>query len=300
MRLTFGWRRTSASAAEKSVALMTLVGGVAATLLAPVAFAAPSEHRFVLVSVADQAGQPLLGLQPDDFTVENGGAPCAVIGIAPASYPLAIILDTSSYARTDFRALQLAVERLVDGLSPREIAVYTSGEPASRIQDFTKDQKRVARAVASPVAAPNATTHTLDTILRASNDLALLNAPVTGIVVVSGGGIEMSPPPGQQVWTALLASGTILNVIEERTLRMEPGTPQLGQGDVLQALTTRTHGKYLHGTSAAVYASGLEAVRRQLDAQSILEYVVSPGAPRSLSLRVKPPAIVVMAVGLDQ
>jgi hypothetical protein len=299
MRSTFIGRPTFAIAAEKFAALTTLLGSVVIAL-APVALAAPSDHRFVLVSVADQSGQPLLGLHPDDFTVENGGAACHILGITPASYPLAIILDTSSYARTDFRTIQLAVERLVDGLSSRQIAVYVSGEPASRIQDFTTDQSRVARAVGSPVAAPNATTHTLDTILRASTDLARLHAPVTGIVVVSGGGVEMSPPPGQQVWTALLASGTILDVIEERALRMDRGVPQHNQADVLQALATRTHGKYVQGASAAVYASGLEALRRQLDAQSILEYVVAPGAPRSLSVRVKPPAIVVMAVSVDQ
>lgn len=285
----------------RSVAGMLVgLGCVVVPLLAPVAVAAPSENRFVLVSVADQAGQPLLGLQADDFKVENGGAPCDVIGITPASYPLAIVLDTSSYARSDFRMLQQTLKRLVDGLSPREIAVYTSGATPSRIQDFTKDQGRVARAIASSVATSDGATHTLETILRASTELARLKAPVTGIVVASAGGIEMNPPAGQQVSTALAASATILNVVEERTLHLDRGTPRQDPSNVLQALTGRTRGQYLRGPGAAVYASGLAAVRRQLDAESILEYVVSSGAPHSLSLRVKPPSIVVMAVDLER
>jgi len=279
---------------------MMLVAGGGAALFSAVALAAPSESRFVLVSVADRAGQPALGLEPDDFTVENGGVPCHVVGITPASYPLAIILDTSSSARTDFRTLQLAGERLVDGLAAREIAVYTSGEPVSRLQDFTTDRTVIVRAVRSTVATPNASAHTLETILRASKDLARSNAPVTGIVVLSGGGSEMSPPTSQQVFAALGASGAILNIIEERTLRMDRGAPQQDQAVVLEALATRAHGKYLRGVSAAVFASGVEAVLRQLDSQSILEYVVAPGAPHALSLRVKPPAIVVMAIGLDR
>jgi hypothetical protein len=280
-----------------------MLAGIGCIVVAPsasVALAAPSENRFVLVSVADQSGQPILGVQPDDFRVENGGALCDVVGITPASYPLAIILDTSSYARTDFRMLQRAVKQLVGGLSPRKIAVYTSGEPATLIQDFTTDQNRVARAVASIVAAPTGTTHTLEMIMRASTDLARLNEAVTGIIVASAGGNEMNSPPGQQVSASLLTSGTILNVIEERTLHVDRGTPQQNQGDVLRVLTAQTRGQYLRGTNAAVYTSGLATVRRQLDAQSILEYVVASGAPHSLNLRVKPPAVVVMAVGLER
>ena len=137
-------------------------------------------------------------------------------------------------------------------------------------------------------------------ILRASTELERLNAPVSGIIVASAGGGEMNPPAGQQVSTALAVSGTILNVVEERTLHLDRGRPQQNEGDLLRALTAQSHGQYLRGTNAAVYASGLAAVRRQLDAQSILEYIVPSGAPRSLSLRVKPPAVVVLAIGLER
>jgi hypothetical protein len=274
--------------------------GVVAALMAATVVAAPSEDRLVLVTIADQAGQPMVGLQPHDFAVENGGMPCEVVGVTPASYPLAIVLDTSGQARADFRTLQLAAQQFVDALSPRALAVYTSGGAGARLQVFTTDRTRIARAMAGAAAAPNASTNTLDAIRRASRDLAHLKAPVTGIVVVSAGGTETSPPTIRQVWAALLASGTILSVIEERTLRLDPGMPHQNEGDVLQALAIRSHGKYLRGASASVYASGLEMIRRQLDSQSVLRYVVAPGAPRSISVHVRAPAIIVMAMDLDR
>ena len=72
------------------------------------------------------------------------------------------------------------------------------------------------------------------------------------------------------------------------------------EGDVLQALAIRSHGKYVRGGSTSVYASGLEMVRRQLDSQSILRYVVAPDAPRSISVHIKAPAIIVMAMDLER
>ncbi|HEY2904315.1 MAG TPA: VWA domain-containing protein [Vicinamibacterales bacterium] len=285
-------------AARRSTAPMCLV--LASAVLASIASVAPSENRFVLVGVADKTGQPLLGLEGDDFAIENDGAPCDIAGIAVASYPLALVLDTSSYARTEFRSLQHAAERLVEGLAPRPIAVYVSGGSGSRIADFTTDQSRIARAVANLAAAPNAATRTLEAILRASNDLARLHAPVTGIIVVSAGGIEMNPPSDGEMRSALAASHTILSVVESRPLRLDATTPQQNQGDVLQGLTTRSGGNYSRGTSATIYSAGLQAVRQQLDAQSILEYIVASGAPHSVSVRVKPPGVIVLAVGLER
>ncbi len=292
-RLPAAWIDT-----RRSTALMCLV--VASAVFASIAAVAPSENRFVLVGVADKAGQPLLGFEREDFALDNDGAASEIASIAVASYPLAIVLDTSSYARTEFRSLQHAAERLVEGLTPRPIALYASGGSGSLIADFTTDQSSIARAMANLAAAPNGATRTLEAILRASKDLARLHAPVTGIIVVSAGGIEMNPPSDREMRTALAASRTILSVIESRPLRLDAMTPQENQGDVLHALTARSGGNYSRGTSAAIYAAGVQAVRQQLDAQSIIEYVVPSGAAHSVRVRVKPPAVIVLAVGLER
>ena len=278
------------------------IGLVVAGLLARAVVASAPESRFLLVSAADQAGQPLLGLQSADFTIENGDTPCDVIGVTPASYPLAIILDTSSHARTDFQALREAVRKFADALAPREAAIYTSGAPASRVEDFTPDRNRIVRAVASTFAAPGGTTHTLETILRVPKDVRRLNAPVAGVVVVSAGGIEMNPPDVHEVLSALLAGHTMLHVVELRTLRLERRGARAprDESEVLEFLSARTRGKYMRGAGASVYASGLDAIRRQLDAESIVEYTVPAAAPHAARLRIRTSAAVLTAVPIDR
>ena len=172
MSLTCRWRPSSARhrASWKGVSVL-------AALLTATVVAAPSVERLVLVTVADQAGQPMEGLQPDDFAVENGGIQCEVVDVAPASYPLAVVLDTSGQARADFRTLQLAARRFVEALSPRPLAVYTSGGPGTRVQDFTTDRTRIVRAMADAAASPNASTNTLETIRRASSLSVHVKAP---------------------------------------------------------------------------------------------------------------------------
>src|SRR5207302_2406145 len=163
----------------------------------------------------------------------------------PSAQPMAIILDTSSYARSDFQSLREAVQRFVDGLGPREIAIYTSGAPALRVEDFTRDRTRIRRAVAGTFSAPGSTTHTLETIRRASKDLRRLNAPAADIVVLSAGGLEMNPPDVQQMLPELAASHAILHLVELRTLRRDGKSPRLQRddSDVFELLSARTHGQ---------------------------------------------------------
>jgi len=239
-------------------------------LLTASTIAAQSESRFALVAGADPAGNPIPGLQAEDFTVENGGVLCDVIGASPAAYPLAIIVDTSSFARSDFQTMRRAVQRFVNA-TPRDIAVYTSGAAVARVQSFTREPGMTERTITHLFAGPDGTTHTLAAVLRVAADLRPLKAPVTAIVVVSAGGTEMNPPAVREVLKAVLTSHAILHIIDRRTLN-EPA-PLLDRprsmsippdssrrGVVLTTLARRTHGDYVRGVDATVYAIGLDAI----------------------------------------
>jgi hypothetical protein len=260
----------------------------------------PLEEREVLVAIVDQRGHAVESISAGDLSLRNAGASCDVIRVVHAAYPLAVVIDTSSYARAEFRELQAAAQRFVTALRPRPLAVYASGAPGGRVQEFTDDRNSIAQGLSSVAAAPNAGAATLETIRRASTDLARLKTPVGALVVVSAGGTETSPPTMQEVWSALSSSSTILNVIDERSNRISRGQPQENQGDALEVLARRSHGKYIRGTSAAVYDSGLQAIRDALDSQFVVRYAVRAGAPHDLNILVKPTELVVMAIDLDR
>ena len=56
----------------------------------------------------------------------------------------------------------------------------------------------------------------------------------------------------------------------------------------------------MRGVDAAVYAFGLDAVRRQLDAEVIVEDAVPPHAPYELRLGIKGGGTLGRAIGLER
>jgi len=269
---------------------------------------AQSQSRFALLSASDERGEPVLGLSANDFIVENDRSRCEVIAATPADYPVALVVDTSAFANDDFQMLRHAIERFIEKTAgTREIAVYTGGAPVTKAVDFTRQRDVLLRGVSRLFAARASTTHTLDAVRRAAVDLRSRRASVTGIVVVSAGGIETTPPPVADLLPVVLASHAIVHVADRRPLRLNQGVdhreqlrvPQSGGGDVLEALARRTHGGYVRGVDAAVYATGLDAIGRQLDAEVIMEYAVAPDAPRGLHVGLIAAGTLSRAIGLD-
>ena len=158
------------------------------TILALLATPAQSTTRFVLASVATTAtGAPVAGLTTDDFMVEEGAERCDIVAANPAHYPVAVLIDTSQAARAEFTQLRKAARQLVSRLSGREVALYTFGDRAFRVQDFTRDTTRLERAVEQLFALPDGESHVLDTIIEAGKDLARREPAVAIIVAVSAG-----------------------------------------------------------------------------------------------------------------
>jgi hypothetical protein len=85
--------------------LVALVAASAALLQPPT--------RFVLASVADRDGAPVVGLAAEDFVLQEGATPCETISAGPALYPVAVLVDTSHAARAEFGEMRKAVRHLV-------------------------------------------------------------------------------------------------------------------------------------------------------------------------------------------
>ena len=95
---------------DPAALMKSLAGfGVVLALSATVPAQQPLQTRFVLASVADQAGSPVLGLAPADFVIEEDGVRRDALDVRPATYPIAIMLDTSSTARQNFMLMRKAV-----------------------------------------------------------------------------------------------------------------------------------------------------------------------------------------------
>lgn len=295
----------------------TSVVAVAAVLLLagqrPASSQPPS--RFVLACAMDPAGTPMAGLTEDDFLVREAGERREILSVAPAHYPIAVLVDTSSFARPVFIQLRNAVVRFLGALSGRETAIYTFGDQALRVVDFTSAVGVLQQKAGGLFAEPQGQTHTADAIIRSATDLKKRGSPIGMIVVISAGGIDRSSRMPAVVEEAVVASRAVVNVIDMRMATISapanrPGgvAPAVDNSMVtfaaerlLRDLTERTLGHYERIFSASGFDEALNALRRQVEAEVVVEYAVPAGSTaRSLEVGTTVPGAAVRGVGLDR
>ena len=292
-------------------ALLALLGAVSAL---------PQQalNRFVLASVVDgQSETPLPGLSADDFVVQEGSTRCDTVSATPAHYPVAILVDTSSSARPQFSEMRKAVRQLVGRMSGRDAALYTFGDRAFRVVDYTRDTARLERAVDGLFALPEGDSHVLDAIIEAGKDLGGQEPAVAMMIVVSAGANDQSNRTPAEVFAPVMASRSVVHVVEMRTIGASgrlgnvrgrrnftsdrAAEAALGLQEVLQAIVGQTRGAYDRIFSASGYHASLERLEHQLAAEVILEYVpAGAGSTAPLRIGTRVPGGAVRAIGLDR
>ena len=281
------------------------------------AVSAQPSSRFVLASVMDpQTDTPLGGLAAEDFIIQEGTTPCETIAARPAGYPIAVLVDTSNAARQEFTQIRKAVRQLLSRLTGRDVALYTFGDRAFRVADFTRDTSRLERTIDQLFAAPDGESHVLDAIIEASRDLGKREAPVSMIVVVSAGANDQSSRTPREVFEPLLTSRSIVHLVEMRSIGASgrlgnvrgrrnftsdrAAEAALGLQELLQGLVNQTRGTYDRIFAASGYPISLDKLQRRLAAEVVVEYASAGGSASSLKIGTRLAGGVVTAIGLDR
>lgn len=291
-----------------------------AALIAVTVMSAPSlqpSNRFVLASVVDsQSEMPILGLGAEDFVVQEGTSRCDTLNARPASYPVAILVDTSQAARTQFSEMRKAVRQMVGRMSGRDVGLYTFGDRSFRVLDYTRDTTKLERAVDQLFALPDGESHVLDAIIEAGKDISRREPAVAMIVVVSAGANDQSSRTPREVFDQVLASHSIVHVVEMRSIGASgrlgnvrgrrnfttdrKAEAALGLQEVLQAIVVQTQGNYDRVFSSSGYHASLERLQRRLAAEVVVEYIPGGGDSKSLRIGTRVPGGTVRAIGLDR
>jgi VWA domain-containing protein len=281
-------------------------------LIAVAAAPLQSTSRFVLASVVDHDGAPVVGLSAEDFVLQEGTTRCETVSAKPAQYPIAILVDTSYAARTEFGEIRKAVRHLVGRLSGRDVALYTFGDRALKVEDFTRNTTRLEHAVDRLFVMPEGESHVLDAIIDAGRALKAKEPAVAMIVVVSAGGNDQSNRTPREVFDQVLGSRSIVHVVETRAIAASGrlSNPRLRRNftsdraaeaalalqELLQGLVDRTRGAYDRVFSTSGYHASLERLQRRLDAELVIEYASQGGGALQIGTRV--PNASVRAVGI--
>jgi Ca-activated chloride channel family protein len=143
----------------------------------------------VPVTVLDNAGQNVLGLDRENFRVIDGTEqrPIVAFGQTDAPISVGVIFDSSRSMREKFRIARQAPGELFKRLNPEDesFLITVAEQPVLR-QDFTSAFSDIQNALL--FTNPNGTTSLLDGVYMGLQHLKKAKNPRKALVVVSDGG----------------------------------------------------------------------------------------------------------------
>jgi len=266
----------------------------------------------IAVTVTDQNGAYVPGLQREDFVVYEDGIPQDITYFntgesEPVS--LGLIVDTSGSMRNKIDRARQALRRFVDTIHPRdEVFIEEFNVQPVLLQDFTDSRTLLAQAVA--LLRPAGGTSLYDAILDGLRRVRHGRHQKKALVVISDGVDTASFASLNQTINAARRSGVLIYTIGigdpdqhlssgGAGLSIGPFAVIVGGGDervdsrTLQEISDETGGKYfLLNTAdvignAAVLDTATQTISRELRQQYSLGYTSSQSGNRYHGVRVE-------------
>ncbi len=230
----------------------------------------------VFVTVTDEHGAPVGGLQKDNFNLlEDGKAQKIAVFDKESALPLSIVLgiDTSLSTRKDLplelasaRRFAHAILRPVDALS-----LYQFSEIVSEVTHFTSDLKTIDHGI-DHVRTGSATA-LYDALYLGSQALE----PRQGrkvMVVITDGGDTVSKVDYQDAVRAAQQAEAIVYSIIIVPIEASAGRDTGGEHALIQ-LSEDTGGKYYYATSVSQLDDAFHRISDELRTQYLLAYYPS-------------------------
>jgi VWFA-related protein len=247
---------------------LTIAAAVLAAIVARPAPAQAQDVRQLFVTVLDQAGQPVLDLTPDEFTLEEDGAPRRITRATLATDPMRIVLlvDNGDSAAQLVTQMREALHAFLDGLPPQaEVLFATTGRQLRIRERETTDRGKIHKSVDNLFPDTGAATVLLDS-LRETWDRFLKKAdgywPV--FVVVTTDGTEGSNATQQQQWDQFVGE------IQAAGASVHAAVVQLRGGSlttqIAMSLTATSGGKYSALAASTGLTAALSAIAARLTA----------------------------------
>jgi VWFA-related protein len=290
-------------AQERTRLLMTLPAIVAlvAAVQAPAAPGVPAEIRSVTVSVTDEDGAPVEGLETQEVAVLENGVARDLVSVEADRRPLTVLLlvDSSEAISSSYRLN--VVDAVLGFLSKLPLgtryALWSTGDRPTKLVDFTDDRSLAPRALRR--VFPQGGNTLLDALVEASRELKSQEGQRTAVVVVTATGIEFSSRDRRAVVQQAWGNADVFMAVMIR----EGDAPVESLRDyeyALGELTRRTGGIYETPLTAMAAASALQKVAADLRGQYRLRYATLPEIKdRKLEVRVARPGVEVR-VGVSE
>jgi Ca-activated chloride channel family protein len=194
----------------------------------------------VPVTVLDNTGHNVLGLQSQNFRVLDGSEQVPIVSFGRSDAPVSVglIFDCSRSMRDKFKIARMAPAELFRQLNPDdESFLVTVAETASLRQDFTSAFNDVQNALL--FSNPNGTTSLLDGVFLGLQHIKKARNPRKALIVVSDGGDNNSRYTMQELAKIAQEADTQIFAI---CLYDKPQTMEEADGPALLSKLTQASG----------------------------------------------------------
>ena len=253
--------------------------------------------RVSLAVVTDPRNRPVVDIGADDFVIQEAGAAREVLSVRPADYPIVILFDTSAGARDDVATIRKAVERFIDRIGDRPVAVGTFGDTPVMIATFEDDRSALGPKLDAAIANPHGQSVLTRGAALGGQTIRAVQPLFAAIVIVSAAPLDEMPDTSEEVLAPIIDSGAVVHVIANRA-----GT---GAGAAARAVTAirslaeQTHGDFTSIYTAASYQSALDRLADRLSTEMMVEYLVPNGSkPIDVKVGVRIPGARVRGLGV--
>jgi Ca-activated chloride channel homolog len=167
------------------------------------------------VSALDSKGEPVAGLGPDAFVVEEDGRRREILRVSRAVEPIdiALLVDNSAAARPAMIDMRMALSNFVAKMAPgNQIAVIGLADRPTIITDYTNDPNKLSDAVKIQ-AMPASGMTLLDGLVETSKGLKKRETPRAAMVAVVTDGTEFTNYYSKDVVREMAEAGTQLHLV---------------------------------------------------------------------------------------
>jgi hypothetical protein len=271
---------------------------IAAIAVSPAAPRAQAIQRSMYVSVWNDAGAPVPGLGPSDFTVREDNVAREVLRVTPAVDPmqLAVLVDNSQAASSEIPELRKALQEFVTTMTTasaftgkNEITLIGLADRPTVLADWTSDRTTLLKGVDRIFSQPRSGTLLLQGLIEMSQTLKKREALRPVIVAIVTEGPELSDRYHDLVLGPLRDSGAAFHAIVVGSPRGGMGTNAQERGIVLDEGTRTTGGRRDNLLTAMALPHKMQEVADELTHQ----YRVTYARPQSL---IPPEHVTVAAV----
>jgi hypothetical protein len=253
--------------------------------------------RVALATVTDPRNRPIVDISADDFVIQEAGASREVLSLRPADYPIVILFDTGAGARDDVVLIRKAVERFIDRIGQRPVAVGTFGDPPVMLTTFEDERSALGAKIDAAIANPQGASLLTQGAALAGQMIRAVGPLFSAIVIVSATPLGDAPDTPEEVLAPIIDSGATVHVIANRAAGSSAGA---SRGMLaIRSLAEQTHGEFTSIYSAASYQAALDRLADRLTTEMMVEYLVPPGSkPIDVKVGVRIPGARVRGLGV--